>query len=250
MCGISGSRYSHAALHHLVGRCAAGLAAQGFGPGAVLLMVAPNAPEWAIAALAAMAAGGAVGAAHPASSATELASRLHAVGARYVFTTPALLASVRGAVAGAPGVASAGLVQTIVLGEADDTLAFTTLLACADAEPRPPAGIDSLALLPLSPDAARAAHGKPLTQRALLHQLAPLQRSHPLGPGDLALALLPMGQLAAFVQATLSPLAQGAAVVTLPTFERTLVDQTIAKHRITHLLRAPPQQGLIASRTA
>ena len=77
-----------------------------------------------------------------------------------------------------------------------------------------------------------------------------MQRSHPLGPGHLALALLPMGLHAAFVQATLAPLAQGAAVVTLPTFERTLVGQTIASHRVTHLLRAPPQQGLVASRSA
>ena len=228
--GVTGSRYSHAALHHLVGRCAAGLSALGFGPGAVLLMVAPNAPEWAIAALAALAAGGAVSAAHPASSATELTSQLRDTGARFVFTTPALLATVR--VAGAD-IGSAGTVQLIVLGEADASVSFTTLLACADAEPRPTAGSDSLALWLLSPATARHGPGQQQTHRAVLTQLGQIERAEPLGPGDVTLSLRPMSQHEGFVRDTLSALAQGAAVVTLPSVEPTLVRQTIARHGVT-----------------
>ena len=41
-------------------RVAAGLTARGFGPGGVLAILAPNLPEWPVAALGAMAAGGAV----------------------------------------------------------------------------------------------------------------------------------------------------------------------------------------------
>ena len=51
---LLGERYR---LDHLIGRCAAGLAGHGFKPGDVLLMFAPNLPEWPIAALGALAAG-------------------------------------------------------------------------------------------------------------------------------------------------------------------------------------------------
>lgn len=238
--GVSGSRYSHAALDHLVGRCAAGLAALGFGPGAVLLMVAPNAPEWAIAALAALAAGGAVSAAEPDRSAAELASQLRDTGARFVFTTPALLATVR--IAGA-AIGSAGPVQFIVLGEADASVSFTTLLACADAEPQPAAGIDSLALWLLSPGTARHEPGQPQTHRAVMRHLGQIERAEPLGAGDVTLSLRPMSQFEGFVRDTLCALAQGAAVVTLPSLNPTLVRQTIARHGITRCSAAARSSG-------
>ena len=43
--GVNDSRYTYGALDHLIGRCAAGLAANGFAPGDTLLIVAPNSPE-------------------------------------------------------------------------------------------------------------------------------------------------------------------------------------------------------------
>ena len=225
--GLCGSRYSHAALDHLVGRCAAGLAALGFGPGDVLWMVAPDAPEWPIAALAALAAGGAVGAADPACGATQLGRQLHALGARHAFTTAAQLALVRQAAAGA------GPLQLIVAGEAEGTLSFTTLLACADAEPRPAASLHSLALL-------GAGRGLRLTHGAVLGRILACACARPLGRGDVTLSLRPMGRISGFVQGTLAPLAQGAAVVTLPRCEPALVTQARARHQVTRLLLAPP----------
>ena len=225
--GLCGGRYSHAALDHLVGRCAAGLAALGFGPGDVLLMVAANAPEWPIAALAALAAGGAVSGADPALDSDELRLQLRALRARHAFTTPALLAQVRSAAAGAGGV------QLIVLGEAEGTVSFTTLLACADAEPRPQTGLRSLAMCGAGPG-ARLSHG------ALLRRILEIERALPLHVGEVTLSLQPMGQVASFLQGTLAPLSQGAAVVTLPSFEPALVAQAQARHRVTRLLLASP----------
>ena len=57
----SGRSYTYGAVDRLIGRCAAGLAAQGLRPGDTLLMFAPNVPEWPIVALGALAAGGVVG---------------------------------------------------------------------------------------------------------------------------------------------------------------------------------------------
>lgn len=256
--GVSGSRYTYGALDHLIGRCAAGLARLGFRPGDVLLMLAPNAPEWPIAALGAMAAGGVVSGANPGYSATDLAHQLHEVGARFVFTTPELLVMVREA-AGDPHA-----VQVILLGEADDAVAFATLLACADAEPASGMGCDSrnepdngaaadadsLAALPFSSGTTGLAKGVRLTHRTLLANLLQFEQANPVVPdargSDVVLALLPMFHIYGFALVTLASLARGSTLVTLPRFEPALFLQTIASHRVTRLAVVPPIMQFLA----
>ena len=104
-------------------------------------------------------------------------------------------------------------------------------------------GIDSLALWLLSPGTARHEPGRPQTHRAVMTQLGQLERAEPLGPGDVTLSLRPMSQSEGFVSDTLCALAQGAAVVTLPSFEPTLVQQTIARHGITRCSAAARSSG-------
>jgi acyl-CoA synthetase (AMP-forming)/AMP-acid ligase II len=239
--GCCGSRYSHAALDHLVGRCAAGLAAQGFGPGDVLLMLAPNAPEWPIVALAAWVAGGAVCGAHPACSGDELVHQLRRWRVRHAFTTPALLPRLRACAASAANAATAaasGPLRLIVPGEAAGTVSFTTLLACADDEPQPPTGPHSLAWV-----GARRARNGPALQLShgqVLVQIVAGELELQLSGRDVTLSLQPMGQASGFVQGALAPLAQGAAVVTLPRFDAAEVAQALVRHRVTRLLLAPP----------
>lgn len=236
--GLCGSRYSHAALDHLVGRCAAGLAAQGFGPGDVLLMLAPNAPEWPIMALAAWVAGGAVCGADPACRSDELGRLLRRWRVRHAFTTPALLPRLRVSAASGTATATASSLRLIVPGEVAGTVSFTTLLACADDEPQPPTGLHRLAWVsarrPGSAQALRLTHGQ------VLLQTVARERELHLSGRDVTLSLQPMGQASGFVQGTLAPLVQGAAVVTLPSFDATAVAQALVRHRVTRLLLAAP----------
>lgn len=230
--GLCGSRYSYAALDHLVGRCAAGLMAQGFKPGDVLLMLAPNVPEWPIVALAAWVAGGTVCGADPACRDDELGHQLRSLGVRHAFTTPALLPRLRARVT------AADPLRLIVPGEAEGTVSFTTLLACADDEPRPHSGLHSLAWVGArrrgSRQALRLTHGQ------LLLQVAARERELPLSGSDITLSLQPMGLASGFVQGALAPLAQGAAVVTLASFDADAVAQALGRHRVTRLLLAVP----------
>ena len=132
----SGRSLTYGALDHLIGRFAAGLAAQGFKPGDTLLMFAPNSLEWPIAALGALAAGGVVSGANPMYNAADLGHQMRDAGARFVLTMPPFLATVREAAA------DAGCAKMIVLGEAEGTVSVASLLACHDAEP----------VVPLDPD--------------------------------------------------------------------------------------------------
>jgi acyl-CoA synthetase (AMP-forming)/AMP-acid ligase II len=108
----SGRNYTYGALDHLIGRFAAGLAAEGFKPGDTLIMFMPNLPEWPIAALGTMSAGGIVSGANSMSTSSELAYQLRDANARFVVTIPQFLSTVREATA------KVGGVTIIVLGEA------------------------------------------------------------------------------------------------------------------------------------
>jgi acyl-CoA synthetase (AMP-forming)/AMP-acid ligase II len=235
--GHGSGRYSHAALDHLVGRCAAGLAAQGFAPGDVLLMWAPNSPEWPIVALAAWVAGGAVWAVEPAGPGLDLALPQRRWRVRLAFTTPALLPRLRA------GVAAAGPLRLIVPGEAAGTVSFTTLLACAHDEPRPITGPQSLAWVGAHPAGNGSALRRPgmtrLSHGQLLAQIAARQRELPLRAGEVTLSLQSMSRASGLVQGTLAPLAQGAAVVSLASFDADSVARALLRHRVTRLLLPP-----------
>ena len=84
----SGRSSTYGEVDLLIGRCAAGLAAQGFKPGDVLMIFAPNSIDWPVAALGAMAAGGVVSGANPMYLAADLAHQLRNSGARFVLTIP------------------------------------------------------------------------------------------------------------------------------------------------------------------
>ena len=82
----SGRSYTYGALDHLIGRFAAGLAAQGLEPGDTLIMFMPNLPEWPIAAFGAMSAGGVVSGANSCvalrNSPVSCGTRAHALWSR------------------------------------------------------------------------------------------------------------------------------------------------------------------------
>src|SRR5271165_5412282 len=111
-------------LDRLIGRVAAGLAAIGLKPGDTLLMFAPNMPEWPIVALGAMAAGGVVSGANPAYNASDMAHQMREAKARFAFTIPQLLETVREAAA------QAGCETLILLGESEGAVSYASLVAC------------------------------------------------------------------------------------------------------------------------
>ena len=79
-----------------------------------------------------------------------------------------------------------------------------------------------------------------LTHGQVLLQTVARERELHLSGRDVTLSLQPMGQASGFVLGALAPLAQGAAVVTLPSFDAADVAQALVRHRVTRLLLAAP----------
>ena len=237
----SGRQYGYGELDHLIGRFAAGLRANGFQPGDTLLMCAPNLPEWPIAALGAMAAGGVVSGANPMYSSSDLAHQMRDTKARFVFTVPLFLATVREAVAQVGG-------QTVILllGEDQDTLSFVALLACRDLEPGIPIDPDAPAALPYSSGTSGTAKGVVLTHRTIVWNVCQTMEALPVTATAVGLAVLPMFHIYGFTAVTLFSLAAGTTLVTVPRFEAEAFLKAIESYRVSHLSVVPPLMQFLA----
>jgi acyl-CoA synthetase (AMP-forming)/AMP-acid ligase II len=257
--GLTDRRLSYAELDRLVGRFAAGLAALGFRPQEVLLLFTPNQPEWLIAALGAMSAGGVVSGANSHYGAAELEHQMREVEARFVLTTPALLATVQEAVGKLSGV-------TILLtGEAPGTVSFASLIASTAPEPLASADIDAAdigsadrdspdigsaeidarAALPFSSGTSGLPKGVILTHRSLVANLYQCRQVRE-PPDDLVwLAYLPLFHIYGFTF-SIYGLAFGGTLVTLPRFEPKTFLAAIERHRVTHLSAVPPVVQFLA----
>jgi acyl-CoA synthetase (AMP-forming)/AMP-acid ligase II len=239
--GITGRAMSYGELDRLIGRCAAGLASRGFRPGDALLICSPNSPEWVIVALGAMAVGGRVTGANPSYTPAELAHQLRDSGARFVFTTPALLASVREAAA------AAGCERIVIDGAADGCVALEELLSTLEPEPVVAQDPESIALLPYSSGTTGLPKGVMLTHRAIVSNICQTRQAASWAEDMIALGFLPMFHAMGFSLTSLCTLARGGRLVTLPRFEPQSFLAAIATHRVTDLIAVPPVMQFMAA---
>lgn len=231
----SGRRLNYGELDRLVGRFAAGLAEQGFGPGDTLLMFAPNLPEWPVAALGALVAGGVVSGANPGASAADLGRQVRDAGARFVFTVAPLREVAREAAG--PGA------TLVVLGEAGADLSYAALVASTGPEPKLPANPDALAALPYSSGTTGLQKGVMLTHRTILSNVLQYNAAaFETGAAErmVTLAFLPMFHIFGFTVVTLCGLVKGITLVTVPRFEPESFLSAIQNYRVTHLAVVPP----------
>lgn len=231
---------TYGGLDHQIGRCAAGLAAAGLQPGDTLVMCCANSPAWVVVALAALAAGARVSGANPAHTAAELAQQLRDAGARFVFTEPRLLATVRQAAA------VAACRSLVVDTQAPGALSLADLLACTTAEPEVPQDALAPALLPYTSGTTGVPKGVVLSHRAVVANICQLRQATSWGVHSVVLALLPIFQATGFTL-TLTALACGARVVTLPRFEPQAFLQALATHRVSDAVVAPPVMPFLAA---
>jgi acyl-CoA synthetase (AMP-forming)/AMP-acid ligase II len=232
---------TYGGLDQQIGRCAAGLAAAGLQPGDTLVMCSANSPAWVVVALGAMAAGARVSGANPAYTAAELARQMRDAGARFVFTQPGLLSTVRQAAA------TADCRSIVVDTPAPGALSLAELLACTAAEPDVPQDPDALALLPYSAGTTGAPKGVMLSHRAVVSNLCQLRQAGTWGAHTVLLAFLPMFHAMGFALTTLAGLACGARIVTLPRFEPRAFLQALSTHRVTDAVVVPPVMQFLAA---
>lgn len=203
----------------------------GFRKGDVMVLMAPNCPEYAVVFLASALAGGVTTTVNPTSTREEVQSQASDSGARYLFTTPALLGRVGGShswqgiltPSGAPGTASVD--ELSETGGADP-----------DVPIRPASDVVAL---PYSSGTTGVSKGVRLTHRnivANLHQIA----GGIFSGDDVIVGLAPFFHIYGLTVVLLLGLFLGAKDVILPRFDIHTFLEAVERHGVTHANLVPP----------
>jgi len=236
--GPSGRTLTYGQLGAGVERIAAGLAAQGFKPGDVLGLFAPNCPEFALAFHGALAAGGVVTTVNSLSTVQDLQFQLRNAGARFLVTVAPFLDRA------VPAAGLAGVERVFVLGDAPEspgTTPFGALLAAGTRAPEVSVtpGTD-LAALPYSSGTTGLPKGVMLTHRNLVANLVQTAELHPVAEADRIVAVLPFFHIYGLQVILNLGLWRGATLVTMPRFELEAFLGVLQHWRITRAFVVPP----------
>jgi acyl-CoA synthetase (AMP-forming)/AMP-acid ligase II len=229
-----GRSYTYAELASNASKLGAGLAARGFGKGDVMAILAPNLPEYPIAFLGVSAVGGVNTTLNPLFTADEISSQLRDSRARFLLTVPSLVEKAKEAAD------KSGVKEIFVIGEAEGTVPFASLLAGGVA---PETHIDpeeDLVALPYSSGTTGFSKGVMLTHRNLVANLAQAGSVIRIGEDEKIIAVLPFFHIYGMTVIMNGSLYNGATLVTMPRFELEPFLQAIQDHRITRLFLAPP----------
>lgn len=232
--GPTGRTISYRELEVAIRRSAAGLHARGLRKGDVVLIFAPNLPEYAIAVHAVLSRGGVVTTANALSSPEELARQLAVTGAAYVITTPTLIDKVRTAMA------TSNVRELFVFGEAPGATPFASLATVSDAAPDVSIDGDDLAVLLYSSGTTGLPKGVMLTHRILATNVLQTQAVEQLGADEILPAVLPFFHCYGLVVVMSVTLHVGATLVTIPRFDLAEFLGLIQRYRITGAYVVPP----------
>ncbi len=241
--GPSGRTYDFATLQTLIQGFAGGLATNGFQPGEVLMILAPNIPEYVIALHGTLVSGGTVTTANPTYTARELRHQMEDSGATWLFTIPLLLPLAREAMAG-----DSKISRIVVLGETDpaeatgvkllDAFALATGDAYEGHAPVDPA--DHVAVLPYSSGTTGNPKGVMLTHRNLVANLAQGGSMVAASSDDVVIAVLPYFHVYGLQILMNFNIRVGATAVSLPRFDLEQFLQVMQDHEVTRAYLVPP----------
>jgi acyl-CoA synthetase (AMP-forming)/AMP-acid ligase II len=222
--GPTGTVTTFAELLAAIPAAAAHLAAAGAAPGTAVGLVGPNSPAWVVALHGALATGAAVAPLNPAGTTGELAAQLDRAGAVAVVADPAVVPRLTGD---------------------RPVIAWDELARPSTGTPAPPAELPAddpgaVAVLPFSSGTTGLPKAVRLTHRNLVANLDQHRAVQRLGPGDVLCAIVPFFHSYGLTLVLHNALVHGAALVTLPRFDRDALLDLAATHGITRLHVAPP----------
>lgn len=232
----SGRTISYGELASAVRRAAAGLHRRGVRKGDVFALWCPNSPEFVIAFYAALSIGAVVTPVNPVATAEDLAKQLDMTGARWLVTTPGLLAKAGGA--DGPGISA--LRHVFVVGDAEGTTPFASLLAESGAAPHVDVGPGDVALLPFSSGTTGLPKAVVLTHGNLVASLCQTAAVHRVGASDVLIGAVPLFHIYGMQVVMNLGLRAGATVVLMARFDLDGFLRAVQDHRVTRADVVPP----------
>jgi acyl-CoA synthetase (AMP-forming)/AMP-acid ligase II len=235
--GTSGAETTYGQLVERIDAVAGALAARGVEPGAVLGLLCPNTPVFALAFHGVLRAGATVTPINSLYTADEIAAQLTDAGATWLITVAALLPGAEEAAARV-GITDDHLV---VLDGSPGHPSLSDLLqqqAAAPAVTVDPA--THLAVLPYSSGTTGRPKGVMLSHRNLVANVVQSEAMIGLGRDDRVLAVLPFFHIYGLTVLLNYALKERAALVTMPRFDLPEFLRIIGEQRCTWVFIAPP----------
>jgi len=213
---------------------AGGLTAAGHGAGAVVALLAPNMPEYAVVFHGALYAGGTVTTINPTYTASEVAHQLRDSGAGLLVTVPAFLDTARTAAA------EVGVPVAVIGDAAGGAIPLADLMGPPLGAQVPVDPVAHVAVLPYSSGTTGLPKGVMLSHRNLVANVDQTLAIHDVRPGDRTVAFLPFFHIYGLtVLMNLYP-AAGAALVTMARFDLETFLRLTQDHRARWVYCVPP----------
>lgn len=239
--GNSGESLTYNELALRVKRLAGGLAREGFGPGQVLALMAPNCPDFAVVFHATVYAGGAITTINPSYTVSEVHHQLVDSGATMAVVGLHSLPVFQEAAAGTSVRLIVGLG-----GGSEDVSSLETLYAEPIAQPCPVDPAQSVAALPYSSGTTGTSKGVMLTHGNLMANLQQVAPRLAFADDECVVAALPLFHIYG-MNALMNPaLRAGATIVTMARFDLTRFLQLSAEYAVRRCFVVPPIAVLLA----
>ncbi|KAF3786903.1 4-coumarate--CoA ligase-like 7 [Nymphaea thermarum] len=242
----TGECFSFNDFRTIVPRVASGFSLLGVRKGDVVLIVAPNSPQFLICFFGVLSLGAVVTTANPLYTSSEIAKQALDSSSKFVVTIPALWENVRGL--GLPAVMlgrpDAGIVSDV------GTTGFDELVKMGSGR-APPAVVvrqNDTAVLLYSSGTTGTSKGVILTHRNFI-SAALMASSEQMVKGEMhrvVLCVLPMFHVYGLSIISFAQLQIGNAVISMSRFALEDFLRAVEKYRITHLYIVPPIMILLA----
>jgi acyl-CoA synthetase (AMP-forming)/AMP-acid ligase II len=243
--GPTGRTLTYGQLAGLVSAVAAGLAARGLQPGEVVALFSPNIPEYAAAFHGVATAGAAITTINSLASTEEIASQMHATGARFLVTVGAFCDRAL------PAAEKAGVDEVFVMGDVPDGAGATpsgqlvadgSAALAAGSAPAPPA-IDPathIVAMPMSSGTTGFPKVVQLTHRNLVANVVQSSHAIEIAERDTLIGVLPFFHIYGMTVLVNLALWRGATVVTMPKFDLDDFLTLMEDHAVTFAALVPP----------
>ena len=232
--GPTGREMTAAAFMHAVKSLAGGLNARGTGKGAMVALMAPNLPEYAVVFHGVAWAGGTVTLINPTYTPHEVQHQLRDSGATLLITIPHFLDTARAAVEGT------GVAEIAVIGEAEGVLSLTDLMGAPQDEQTPVDIKDHVVALPYSSGTTGLPKGVMLTHWNLASNVDQTLATGASGRGEVTVAFLPFFHIYGLECLMNIVLAAGGSLVTMPRFDLEMFLKLSSEHRTKRMYVVPP----------
>ncbi|PCJ28010.1 MAG: 4-coumarate--CoA ligase family protein [SAR86 cluster bacterium] len=233
--GPTGRTLSYTQLDDQVRKMATGLAQRGFNKGDVFATFIPNVPEYAIVFLGVARAGGINTTVNSLYSTSDLVHQFKDSGAKFLLTIPEFLDRAL------PAAQECGIQEIFVLGEAQGTTAFSSLLENEGNAPE--ISIDpktDLVALPYSSGTTGLSKGVMLTHENLISNMILSCHPNPVDETDSMIGVLPFFHIYGMVLILNLSIYRGATLVTMPRFDLEQFLKLVQDYKITCMNLVPP----------